>query len=315
MISVLVPTYNQEKYISDCLESLLRQSFVECEIIISDDCSDDQTWRIIERYKEKLEEKFRKVVIHRNIHNVGIPGNLNWLISNAHGELIKFLSGDDFVVDDCICICNECFQRAKDVDIWVSNGIVVQDDASIDRTNEGILFYDTPPNFDKSELVKRLYIENYVFSPSMAVKRELFDKWGGYEESIAIDDWNQVLKWAVHGAAFGYIDKALTYYRKSDNSITSMKSDTLFVSRRKKIFESSKYILNEYKSYVDSNIWAKRMINLIINECEIAINHSEKEYLHDLINELKMFSGWRCLRKFEMIKFSLRFLWVVLRNR
>lgn len=90
--SVLVVTYNHEQYIKECLDSLINQTELPFEIVISDDCSHDNTWNIIEDYKRKRPNLFR---IFRNEKNLGIFENIHTIRGYAKGNVINFLAGDD----------------------------------------------------------------------------------------------------------------------------------------------------------------------------------------------------------------------------
>lgn len=91
-ISVIIICYNQENIISRAIDSVICQKDYLHELIISDDCSSDKTWSIIENYK-KLYPIFIK--IFRNNENLGVYENLQGTYDKVSGELIFLLSGDD----------------------------------------------------------------------------------------------------------------------------------------------------------------------------------------------------------------------------
>lgn len=91
-ISVLMPAYNAEKYISTAMESILRQSFSDFEFIVIDDCSTDETWRIISEYAQKDS----RIVPLRNQENLKIAATLNRGIEIARGKYIARMDADDW---------------------------------------------------------------------------------------------------------------------------------------------------------------------------------------------------------------------------
>ena len=99
MISIVIPTYNVEKYIRDCLDSVLRQTFRNFEIIVSDDCSTDQTVDIVENYAQRFGQ-IQLVRRSQNSGNGGIPRNV--FITHATGKYIVFLDSDDMLMDDAL---------------------------------------------------------------------------------------------------------------------------------------------------------------------------------------------------------------------
>src|ERR1700710_708832 len=90
-VSVLVPVYNAEKYLAECLDSILTQDFTDYELLISDDCSTDGTAAIIESYAAKDP----RIRWWRNPVNLKQAANLNLCLREARGELIKFVFADD----------------------------------------------------------------------------------------------------------------------------------------------------------------------------------------------------------------------------
>ena len=90
--SVLIISYFQEDYIGTTIESVLNQTELPYEIIISDDCSKDDTWNIIQRYQKKHPDLIRA---YRNDPNIGIFQNLEKVLTYASGNVINRLSGDD----------------------------------------------------------------------------------------------------------------------------------------------------------------------------------------------------------------------------
>ncbi len=98
LVSVCIPTYNGVKYIQDCLDSVLSQTFSEFELLIVDDCSTDATLELIKAYALK-DQRIRVVV---NPNNLGLVGNWNRCVELARGEWIKFVFQDDLIEPECL---------------------------------------------------------------------------------------------------------------------------------------------------------------------------------------------------------------------
>jgi len=98
LVSICIPTYNGEAYLSDCLDSALSQTYTHIELIISDDASTDNTLAIVNAVKAKTD-----IPIHIFNHSPnGIGANWNNCIKHANGAYIKFLFQDDVLVPNCI---------------------------------------------------------------------------------------------------------------------------------------------------------------------------------------------------------------------
>lgn len=113
-VSVLVPIYNVEKYLQQCLESLLRQTLKEIEIICINDGSTDTSLSIIQRYKSKDER-----IVLLNKKNSGYGDSMNKGLSLAKGEYIAILESDDFAEQDLL---GKLYSLAKENSLDVIKG-------------------------------------------------------------------------------------------------------------------------------------------------------------------------------------------------
>lgn len=97
-VSVLVPVYNREKYIVECVDSILKQGFSDFEIVIVDNRSTDNTWTIC----QELSRKDKRIKIFQNSSNVGPV--LNWMrcVEEARGSYSKIVFSDDLLLEDCL---------------------------------------------------------------------------------------------------------------------------------------------------------------------------------------------------------------------
>lgn len=95
LISVIIPCYNVEKYVDDCIRSVLAQSYSDIEIIAVDDRSSDSTY---EKLQQLQQEAGGKLVIKRNVMNSGAPYTRNEGLKLAKGKYIQFLDADDILL-------------------------------------------------------------------------------------------------------------------------------------------------------------------------------------------------------------------------
>ena len=92
LISIIIPVYNVEKYLSKCIESVIHQTYKELEIILVDDGSKDNSGKICDSYAEKDD---RIIVVHQS--NMGLSAARNKGLDNARGSFIGFVDSDDYV--------------------------------------------------------------------------------------------------------------------------------------------------------------------------------------------------------------------------
>ncbi len=93
-------TYNHEKYISDALDGIFKQKYnFNCELVIYDDCSSDNTENIINNYIKLNKNKFLSIIYKKNIFNIGFSKNFYHALVNCKGKYIAFCEGDDYWTD------------------------------------------------------------------------------------------------------------------------------------------------------------------------------------------------------------------------
>lgn len=96
LVSILIPTYNREKYLAEALDSALAQTYKNIEIIVHDDASTDSTPSLLKKYSDP------RLRIIRTEDNHGMLGGWNYIVSKARGEYIKFLASDDLLEQTCV---------------------------------------------------------------------------------------------------------------------------------------------------------------------------------------------------------------------
>lgn len=111
-ISVIVPLYNAEKYVGDCLDSILGQKFTNFEVIVVDDCSTDSSPAIVESYRDKFGGRLTLIKTKQNSGNAGYTAR-NKGLSFSRGEYVWFVDADDFISNTAL---EELYTAAKEFD-------------------------------------------------------------------------------------------------------------------------------------------------------------------------------------------------------
>ena len=96
-VSVIIPMYNAEKYLSVCLESLLIQTFTDYEVIVVNDCSMDNSCAIAESFLEKFGGRLKIIMLPENTGSGAVPRNVG--LKNACGKYVFFMDSDDLIID------------------------------------------------------------------------------------------------------------------------------------------------------------------------------------------------------------------------
>ena len=115
-VSVIIPLYNAEKYVGDCLDSILGQTLQNFEVIVVDDCSTDNSYAIVESYLEKFGGRLTLLKTKQNLGNAGYTAR-NKGLSFSRGEYVWFMDADDFIAQTAL---EELYTTAKEVDADVT---------------------------------------------------------------------------------------------------------------------------------------------------------------------------------------------------
>lgn len=174
-VSIIVPTYNGEKYIKKCVESIMNQTYSNIEIIIVNDGSTDSTKKII----EELKRKDNRIKLYSN-KNKGVSFSRNFGIDKSTGEYIFFVDSDDHIKPNTIEIMMDIIKK-YDCDVVRCNYMVEKEDGTIINNNiEDKYIYSKD---DKEELIKQIVFGKIPsFSCLLLIKKEKIIK--KFDESI-----------------------------------------------------------------------------------------------------------------------------------
>jgi len=131
LISIVIPLYNTEKYIRDCIDSVLKQDYSNIELIVINDGSTDGSQRIV----TEIIEKDSRVKLY-NIANDGVSNARNVGIDSAIGEYIIFIDADDYISPDYISYMYDLAKKSKSDFIMSSKYFRDENDRQIDKEEE-----------------------------------------------------------------------------------------------------------------------------------------------------------------------------------
>lgn len=202
LVSVCVVTYNQERYIRDCLMSIVAQSAdVSIEVLVGDDCSTDRTSEIVADVALAYPELFRVV---RSMERLGSGSkNLLRLLPEARGQYIAHLDGDDYWLPGKLREQVLFFDRHPDIEAVYSNALVV-DDANNMR---GAFNASVPEQFDLGFLLRR---GNFLCHGSLLYRTRCRERL--LKLSPPVLDYRFHVELARQGS-LGYVNACLVGYR------------------------------------------------------------------------------------------------------
>lgn len=173
-VSVIIPSYNHEKYVAEAIESVLRQTYQDFEIVITDDGSSDGTVNEIRKFKDP------RIKLFTFEKNKGAAFASTNCVANSMGEYIAMLSSDDAFLPDKL----EKQVRFLDEhpEVWAVFGYAkIIDEDGNDFTEEGHFYTDIfkQPNRSRFEWLNYFfYTGNCLCHPSVLAKREVYTKLG-----------------------------------------------------------------------------------------------------------------------------------------
>jgi len=215
LVSIITPTYNHEKFIGTCIESVLEQSYPNWEMIIVDDGSVDGTGSIIEKYNDKR-------IKHLKQKNVGIwklNETYNRALNIAQGDLIAILEGDD---------AWPRYKLEEQVKIFENQDVVLSwgRKNTINDKNE-IISFDLPSlkpfmHMSQEQIIRNLLIYNFMQPCTVMIEKKALLSIGGFlqYEDAPFVDYSTFLELSLKGK-FYPSDHVMGYWRKHKAQVTT----------------------------------------------------------------------------------------------
>ena len=259
--SIVIPVYNVEKYLRECVDSVLSQSFEDFELILVDDGSRDESGNMCDEYALR---DSRVKVIHKE--NGGQSSARNRGIAASSGEFAVFLDSDDM-------FCNKDFLSdvhnaiEEDVDVVTFRYCKYYEDGSTVSCGASLLDIDKG---DKISFLRGLVSRDSFFCSCWSkVTRMSILKDNGvrFDESLSCEDMDWYFNVVSHAKSFKAIDKAYVYYRQRANSVTALfkkKSITDYIITIEKWRVKFEAIENETEREVMLSALSKLYCNLLV---------------------------------------------------
>ena len=277
MISVLVPVFNSQNYLRNCLNSILSQSFKDFELIILDDGSIDQSWNIILEYAKKDS----RIIPLRKENEKSISKTRNFLLDQIKGEYFVFIDSDDIIEKDFLKILYETAHKSKS-DI-VACGFKIFHTPPLVRKGYGTRVVKSSKALEMMMFSGKFYALWNKLIKTEALKDARFDESLNYGEDLLF--FFNSLKEDIK---FTFIDNQLYFYRIRPNSL----SNSGFGDNKKDFLKKIIELSNDDK-YVEIHDIIKIWIYSTARYYRFETRHAKKEnkeyrqYLKSLIKEYK----------------------------
>ena len=207
-VSVVIPAYNSARFISEAIESVLKQTVLADEIIVIDDGSTDETALIAESFGPPV-RVFRRP-------NSKQAASRNFGVREATSEWIAFLDADDVWEPNKLKLQLEELSKNPAADVCYTGRVEFEDNGGKPRFGKVI-------SVAKPENIRKALFRNTNFLPSsVIVRRSLYLSVGGFDPHfVVVQDWDLWLRLLHAGATFVACPEPLVHYRLHAHSVTS----------------------------------------------------------------------------------------------
>jgi glycosyltransferase involved in cell wall biosynthesis len=216
LVSVILTTYNQEKYVEETLRSIVAQTYPQIQLIVIDNASSDNTVAVVKRVTGAV-QSFTMI---RNNVNAGLCKAFNQGLSLADGKYVIDLSGDDVFLPNRIEQQVKAFESLPDEYAVVfsnarhitENGDFVKYHYAVDQQEKSVNHIPT------GDVYKNVLEKYFICTPTMMIRASVLREMNGFDESLTFEDFDFWVRSAVKYKYF-YQDEVLTSKRAAPGSL------------------------------------------------------------------------------------------------
>ena len=202
LVSIIIPCYNAERFVTSALESALNQTYRNIEVIAVDDGSTDNSFGVLEKYKSRI------ILIKQTNQGGNVARNKG--LEHAKGELIKFLDADDVLYENAIEEQIKSYHQLQDD----SNKVVYGEVDFIDENGKIIRRNKQPKFADDNQLV--VLIEKAIITSSPLYLKKHLEEVGGLNNTLKGNQEHELnLRLALSGKKFIYFPFSINIYPDS----------------------------------------------------------------------------------------------------
>jgi len=257
-VSILTTVYNREKYLAECIESVLASTFQDWELIIVDDQSKDRSVIIAEEYAARD----ARINVYVNEHNLGDYPNRNKAASYANGKYLKYLDADDLIYPHGLKIMVETMEQFPVCALGISQEVA--------EDVKPYPFVMTP-----NETFRREFLQRGVLGlgpTATIIRRDAFEQLGGFTGTRYIGDTELWYKLAMQYPVVKMVPGLIYWRQHDDQQIVMEQSDINILGIRH---------LHQMKTLEDP------CLSLSQGERQLAVKKSQKRFSRNLMRLVK----------------------------
>ncbi len=224
LVSIIVITYNSARFVLETLESAKAQTYENIELIVSDDASTDDTVEVCRKWLDENKERFVRTELITVPENTGIPANCNRGLRAAKGEGVKYIAGDDALMEDCVekkVLAVLSDHQIKILFSYLNEYLETFED----KTYIGKRPVNEKPQFFNEKITAReqyellLLKDEIGFTPSAFFSKKAIEHVGGFDERFKlIEDYPMWLNLTQRGYKLFFKPFISIRYRRHQNA-------------------------------------------------------------------------------------------------
>jgi len=254
LVSVAIITYNQKKFLAECIESVLAQDYPNIEIIVADDCSTDGTQEMLRKYSERHPGKFILKLANKN---QGITLNSNVAHFACSGKYIAWMGGDDLMLPGKISKQVKHMEKNPDCTICYHNLDVFQSE-----TNETLRLKNGRKTSLNGDVRTAIKFGAFNGACSNMVRRSKTPP-NGFNLSLPVaSDWLYWVETLANGGNLFFINEVLGRQRRHENNVT--KQQPYITQHELDHLVSCQIIMARYPQYLSECffVYSRRLLDL-----------------------------------------------------
>jgi len=315
LVSVCIPVLNGEKFLAEMLESILSQTYRNIEIIVSDNCSIDNSCKIVEMYM-KIDKRIR---LYRNDSNIGYSGNANKLINLANGEFIALYHADDIyestIIEEEMNLLSE---NEKIAGVFTSGRMIDDKGNTLVTSKKYLKLFKITRTIiiDLDTFIRNICeTANMLWCPTSLIKKSVYNELNFYNKNLKYiedqDMWIRILE----KYDLGIIPKELFKYR-----VHSSQGSGYYSSKKRQELDPSLVYMKEYldinpalKTKYSQNL-SKRVSRGYLTLAKNAAFSNDYDNFEHFMKESKHTYKFRNITKYSLIQLlDLKTLFIILR--
>lgn len=279
-VSLIISVFNGEKYLRECLDSVIRQTLKEIEVICLNDGSTDKSKEILAEYSK--DSRFKII----NQENIGLGASRNKGMELAKGEYIAFLDADDWLVDNALeTAYNEA--KNKNTDITMFQMINYKENTGEEKKNDWFNLDKFDKRF-KDTVFNNQQTKDFLFHLSVSACQKIYKRSylerinAKFPEGIYFEDAPFFFNIWLRANRISIIKEYLYYRRSHENSITA-KCDEKFFD----VIPSGEEFFKIFVETGNYEIYKEELINFAINAYRLTLNSITEDAVEEFYKRSK----------------------------